>query len=55
MVTSVKKVKVKWDPVVERKLIGIWADILEETNRRMFIQQREREREREVQVLIRSN
>ena len=36
MAAVAKKVKVKWDPEAERKLIDIWADILEETSGKMM-------------------
>ena len=36
MAAVTKKVKVKWDPEAERKLIDIWADILEETSGKMM-------------------
>ena len=36
LVAKKKKVRAKWDTEVERKLIDIWADILDEYNGRMI-------------------
>jgi hypothetical protein len=41
MAAVAKKVKVKWDPEAERKLIDIWADILEETSRKIMTHKKE--------------
>ena len=35
MVTKSKKTRTRWDSEVEEKLIDIWADILEELDRKM--------------------
>ena len=35
MVTKSKKTRIRWDSEVEEKLIDIWADILEELDRKM--------------------
>ena len=50
MVAKKKKVRAKWDTEIERKLIDIWADILDEYNRRMITRKK-----REVIVTIRLN
>jgi len=36
MATGGRKTRVKWTADVERKLIDIWADILEERDRKMM-------------------
>jgi len=50
LVAKKKKVRAKWDTEIERKLIDIWADILDEYNRRMITRKK-----REVIVTIRLN
>ena len=41
MATGEKKVKSKWDADMERQLIGIWADILEEYSGKMITRKKE--------------
>jgi hypothetical protein len=44
MATKGKKVRVKWDPETERKLIDIWADILEEFDGHMLTRKKKEEK-----------
>ena len=41
MVSKGKKPRVKWDSEVERKLIDIWADIIEEFDSELITKKKE--------------
>ena len=41
MAAGAKRSKAKWDSEAERKIIDIWADILEEFNGKMLIRKKE--------------
>ena len=43
MVTKSKKTRIRWDSEVEEKLIDIWADILEELDRKMRRRRKKKE------------
>ena len=41
MAAGAKRLKAKWDSETERKIIDIWADILEEFNGKMLTRKKE--------------
>ena len=42
MATKSKKTRARWNSEVERKLIDIWTDILEELHRKMMARKKKR-------------